>query len=196
MHERWRLPRDVWPAVLGGLVSGLAGALMFATAHAIVIVPIWDRMWSGLAWGVLAGIAAGWALVEIVPTVLAARAWRAAALGAGFGGLLWLLVAPVTVIDALLRRAGIRERSELLEVAVAVALAVASGGSFAWWRTHRWRAAIAGALATLLLTVAMAGPVPIGNGARAVRIFLAVLPVAILAGAVLALIVRSFRASR
>ena len=190
MDERWRIPREVWLAVGAGLVSGVAGSLLFATAHAIVIVPIWDRMWSGFVSGAVAGMAAGWALVEVAPRVLSTSPWRATALGAGFGGLLWLLVAPVTLIDMVLRRSGIREQSEFIEVAVAVTLAIAAGGAFAWWRTRRWRATIAGALATLLLTVAMAGPVPIGNGARAVRIFLAVLPVAVLAGGVLAVVVR------
>jgi peptidoglycan/LPS O-acetylase OafA/YrhL len=90
----------------------------------------------------------------------------------------------------LLRRIGIPEQGELIEVAVAVTLAIAAGGAFAWWRTRRWRATIAGALATLLLTVAMAGPVPIGRSSRAVWIFLAVLPVAVLAGGVLAVVVR------
>ena len=38
----------------------------------------------------------------------------------------------------------------------------------------------AGAAATLLLTSAMAGPVPIGRSARALGIFLAVLPASLL----------------
>jgi hypothetical protein len=48
------------------------------------------------------------------------------------------------------------------------------------------RASIAGASATLLLTIAMAGPVPIGRSLRALGIFLAVLPVAVVGGAILA----------
>jgi hypothetical protein len=48
------------------------------------------------------------------------------------------------------------------------------------------RAAIAGASATLLLTIAMAGPVPVGRSLRALGIFLAVLPAAVVGGAILA----------
>ena len=190
MHDRWHVPGEVRLALLGGLASGVAGALLFATAHAIIIVPIWGRMWSGLAWGALAGVAGAWALVELVPAVLTATVVRALALGAGFGGLLWVLVAPVTLVDAVLRRLGVQESTELIEVAVAVTLAIGSGAAFAWWRSRRWRATIAGAAATLVLTISMAGPVPIARSQRALMIFLSVLPVAILAGAVLATIVR------
>ena len=189
-RHRWRIPPHTRLALLGGLASGLVGALLFASAHAAIIVPIWSRMWSGLASGSIAGMAAAWALVELEPDLVAARAPRAAALGARFGAMMWLLVAPVTIADALLRAAGVAERSELVQVGVAVALAMGAGAAYAWRRIHRRRAAIAGAAATLMLTIAMAGPVPIMRSPRAFGIFLAVLPAAIVAGAVLALVVR------
>jgi hypothetical protein len=189
-HNIRRIPDYVRPALLGGLLSGLVGGLLFASAHAVLIVPIWSRMWSGLAWGVLAGVAAGWAMIEIYPSVVTTTPRTAAASGARHGALLWLLVTPVTLLDALVRALGIASRYELVEVAFAVVLAISTGAVFAWLRTGRWRATIAGALATLTLTVAMAGPVPIARSPRAFGIFVAVLPAATLAGSVLALVVR------
>ena len=57
-----------------------------------------------------------------------------------------------------------------------------------WWTTTRRRGALAGAVAALLLVVAIAGPVPVGRSPRALRIFIAVLPAAMIAGATLALL--------
>ncbi|MBC7788615.1 MAG: hypothetical protein H7Z74_01605 [Anaerolineae bacterium] len=55
---------------------------------------------------------------------------------------------------------------------------------------------ISGAVATLALTIAMAGPVPVARSLRAFGIFLAVLPAAALAGGVLALLTRWLHALR
>ena len=131
MPGRWRIPDHVQPALLGGLSSGLVAALLFATAHALIIAPIWTRMWNGLAWGALAGLAGGWALVELHPDLASTTARRSAALGAVFGGTLWLLVAPVSMVDAVLRRLGGASRYESVEVAVAVALAMFASCSIA-----------------------------------------------------------------
>ena len=190
MNRHWRAVGDLRATIIGGVSSGLLGALLFATAHALIIVPIWTRMWSGLLWGAVVGLTAAWALVETVPAVRTGSASRVMALGAAAGGLLWLLVAPVTVVDLLLRHVGVAEQNEYIRIVVAVTLAIAAGGAVAWWRARRWRAALAGALTTLSLTIAMAGPVPIGRSPRALWIFLAVLPASVLAGVLLAVAVR------
>ena len=190
LHLRRRIPKHIRRALVAGFMSGLLGGLGFAAAHAVLIVPIWTRMGSGLAFGALAGASAGWALVELYPAVLNARPRTVAVLGAGFGALLWLLVVPVTAVDALLRAVGIARRDELVAVVVALVLAVSAGAAFGWYRTRRRRALVAGAVATLALTLAMAGPVPVANSPRALGIFFAVLPVASIAGGVLALLVR------
>lgn len=176
--------------MLAGFVSGLAGALLFAAAHAVLIVPIWNRMASGLVFGVLAGGAAGWALAEICPEHGLSSAKEAAAIGVRFGAMLWLLVVPVTAADAVLRVLRIAPHYELVAVGVALVLAVGGGAVFAWRRTHHLRGTIAGAAATLALTVAMAGPVPVGRSPRAFAIFIAVLPAATLACGVLAVLSR------
>jgi len=173
---------EVLAAILAGALSGVTGALLFATAHAIIIVPIWDRMTSGLIFGAIAGAGAGWAFAECYPATIHTRTKRSVGIGARFGALLWLAVTPVTGADAFLRAVGLAPRYELLAVAVALVLALAGGGALGWQITHRFRGALAGAVAGLLLIVAMAGPVPVGRSTRALNIFLAVFPAAVLGG--------------
>lgn len=187
MAERRRLSPEIVAAALTGALSGVSGGLVFATLHAIVIVPIWDRMTGGLIFGAVAGAGAGWAFAECYPAAVRTMTKRGVASGALFGALLWLAVSPVTAADALLRATGLAPRYEMLAVAVAVLLAVAGGATLGWFLTRRFRGALAGAVAGLLLTIAMAGPVPVGRSPRARNIFLAVLPAAVLGGAALGL---------
>lgn len=173
---------EISAAVLAGALSGVAGGFLFASLHAIIIVPIWDRMTSGLAWGAIAGAGAGWAFAECNPAAIRVRSTRGIVSGVRFGALLWISIAPVTAADALFRKAGLYPRYELVAVALAVLLAVVGGGTLTWLLAHRVRGAIAGAVAGLLLVIAMAGPVPVGRSARARNIFLAVFPAAVLGG--------------
>ena len=186
--------------LVAGALAGLCGGLAFALAHAILIVPIWNRSAGGLLAGALAGAIAGWAYTDVGfdPTTRAGgdRGVGAhAAAGALLGALLWLAVVPVTVVDAALRTLGVLPRYELLGVAVAVLLAVGAGALLGWRRGRTRRAAIAGAAAALMLTIAMGGPVPVGHSRRALGIFLAVLPAAVTGGAVLGVLAWSFRAA-
>lgn len=183
-------------ALIAGFLSGLAAGLVFAAAHAALIVPIWNRMAFGLTSAAVAGLAAGWAFVELGFGRSSAdppRSWAGdAAAGLRFGALLWLAVVPVTLADTALRLAGIAPRLELVAVVVAVCLAITGGALLGLRLGGTRRAMIAGASATLLLTIAMAGPVPLPNGRRAVAIFLSVLPACMIAGLILGLTVRIF----
>lgn len=182
-----RVSPEVIAGVLAGALSGVAGALLFATLHAFIIVPIWNRMTSGLIFGAIAGAGAGWAFAESYPEAIRTRTTRGVGAGARFGAFLWLAVAPVTGADASLRAAGLSARYELLAVVIAVAVAIAGGAALGWLITRRFRGGLAGAAAGLLLTIAMAGPVPVGRSLRAFHIFLAVFPAAVLGGIALSL---------
>jgi hypothetical protein len=186
----WIVPRPTLPVLMGGLLSGLAGAVLFATAHAVLIVPIWNRMWSGLLFGALTGVLAAWAMTELNPELETAPVGNAVRSGIGFGATLWLLVSPLSVLYALVRTHGLRPRYELIEVGVAVTLAIGFGAAFGWYRARRRRAAAAGGLATLGLMLAMGGPVPIERSVRALGIFVSVLPAAAISGGALAILVR------
>lgn len=174
--------------MLAGAIAGLSAGLVFATAHALLIVPIWDRMTGGLAFGVLAGAGAAWAFTELYPDAQATLR-SAASAGARFGGLLWLAAAPATVVDAALRTTGVTQSMRWVEVPIAVLMFVAAGALLGRSRRSSRRAMIAGAVATLLLGFAMAGPVNIMRSPRAFGIFLAVLPAALVAGGVVGIAV-------
>lgn len=54
-------------AMLAGALAGIGAGFVFAAAHAIIIVPIWDRMMMGLAFGAAAGAVGGWTFAELYP---------------------------------------------------------------------------------------------------------------------------------
>ena len=174
--------------MLAGAIAGLLGGLVFATAHAILIVQIWDRMMGGLAFGALAGAGAAWAFTELYPDAQATLRGSAYA-GAKFGGLLWLAAAPATVVDAALRTTGVTAGARWIEVPIALIMFAIAGALLGRSRRSSRRAMIAGAVATLLLGFAMAGPVNIMRSPRAFGIFLAVLPASMIAGAVVGIAV-------
>jgi hypothetical protein len=170
-------------AILVGALAGLAAGLVFATLHALIIVPIWDRMFGGLFGAVLTGAVVAWGYAELHPEPSAVSA--SALSGARFGALLWLVVTPVSIVDAVLRALGFLPRHELVGVVIALILCISAGAIWGWRSSRRIRGMISVAAATLALTLAMAGPVPIGRSIWAFGIFLAVLPACVIAGLVL-----------
>lgn len=102
--------------LIAGTLAGLCGAFAFATAHAILIVPIWTRSASGFVSGALAGAVAGWAYTDLGFDARASGARTSLgriAVGAWFGALLWIAVVPVTLADALLRPSASRRATSL-----------------------------------------------------------------------------------
>jgi hypothetical protein len=166
-----------------GALAGLAAGLVFATLHALIIVPIWDRMFGGVFGATATGAVVAWGYVELHPAP--ADVSVSALSGARFGALLWLVVSPVSVVDAVLRAIGFLPRFELVGVAIALILCISAGAIWGWHSTRRWRGMIAVAAATLALTLAMGGPVPIGKSVWAFGIFLAVLAACVVAGVIL-----------
>jgi hypothetical protein len=176
-------------AAIAGALAGLGAGLVFAVSHAFIITPIWDRMFGGLFGASLVGAVVGWSYVELMGGEHHQSAGEMAR-GAIFGARLWLAVVPVTLADAALRL--LPQRSEYVEVATAVALALLAGGLWGHVRARR-RGMIAGAAATMALTLAMGGPVPIGKSVWALGIWLAVLPACVVAGALLGLVLSLMR---
>lgn len=184
-------------SLIAGALAGLAAGLLFALLHAIIIVPIWTRMTVGLLFGIGAGIAAGWAYAELSGT--APIGYTPARVGFGFGVLMFLAVLPVSLIDMVLRATGMVERHRDVTDAIAVVLAILGGMTVGWVRTRRVRPTIAMAAATVFLTMAMGGPVPVGRSVRVVEIYVAVFAASLLAGTILGALepkVRGFFSSR
>ena len=182
---RISLSRDLKLSLLAGVATGLVGVIIFATVHALLIVPIWGSLLRGLPVAVIGGPAAAWAFEEI-----RAAGRLSTRLGDGllFGGLLWLTLVPMNAFDVLLRKTGLRTAMGDWEVLVSVIFALAGGALAGWVLTHGRRGAIAGGLATLVLAMAMGGPIPITATPRAAGLFASFLVIYILCGAVLVFI--------
>ncbi|HJQ19683.1 MAG TPA: hypothetical protein VJ867_04980 [Gemmatimonadaceae bacterium] len=176
---------------VAGALAGLCAGVAFATAHAFIITPIWSRMVGGLVFGVIAGAVAGWAFGELQPADTAASV-RA---GLRYGWMLWLSVVPVTLVDAGLRASGFAYAHRDATDAIAVALALAGGATLGALRGHSRRAVIACAIAAVVVTMAMGGPVPVGRNVRTVEILLAVLSASLVGGLMVGVIEPRLRAA-
>lgn len=93
--------------------------------------------------------------------------------GLGFGLLLWLVLVPMTAFGVILRATGIHGTDDAWEVVVESLLAFGTGVMAGRWISHRWRPALAVGVASLALALAMGGPIPVTNSARAARLFAA-----------------------
>lgn len=179
--------RALLPAVIAGVVAGLAGFVLFGVAHALLIEPIWDRMLGGVLFAVAGGIALSFLVQElcgIPPHYVRA---------AGAGALAWVVVIPSTAFGAWLRVSGMRAGLGDVEMALELAIALAAGLIAGAMIARRVRSAlIVGAVAVTLVTV-MAGPIPVTNSARATRLFLSFLPMFIAGTLVVAAVRRAMR---
>lgn len=156
------------PGVVGspyaaGAIAGQAGLLVFLTAHAVWITPVWFVAALGVPVAAIGGAAAGWALDELRGVVPDApvRAWLAVTAGAMLVLAPTFVVAalgpplPLSVVDgsaapvpgALLPRLVTQFAVELL------VLPTAAGAALGWFLTRSRRAATATAAAGLAFSV-------------------------------------------
>jgi len=170
-------PLSLARVVTEGAIVGAVGAVSFAIVHAMLIVPIWSRIPGGMVQAVPAGIALAWAFEQLV----GARNWRTPAHGAVFGAVLFLTLVPGTVFANTLRLAGAHP-GEWPGTIGTLTIAAASGGFAGWILTRERRVSRALAIATLVLTAAAGGPVPVVNSARAAWLFVGFLPICLVAG--------------
>jgi hypothetical protein len=168
--------------VTEGTIVGSVGAVSFAIVHAMLIVPIWSRIPGGMVQAVPAGIALAWAFEQLVR----ARNWRTSTHGAIFGAVLFLTLVPGTVFANTLRLAGAHPGDWPGTIGT-LTIAAASGGLAGWILTRERRASRALAIATLVLTAAASGPVPVVNSARAAWLFVGFVPICVAAGTATAL---------
>jgi hypothetical protein len=173
-----------WSYAIAGGLAGVFAGIAFATAHAFIITPIWSRMAGGLVFGVIAGTVAGWAFGELQP-VGAIASVRA---GLRYGWMLWLSVVPVTLVDAGLRASGFAYAHRDATDAIAIVLALAGGATLGVLRGRSRRSVVACAMAAVVVTMAMGGPVPVGRNVRTVEILLAVLIASLVGGLMVGLI--------
>ena len=122
----------------------------------------------GIPFGVGAGLAIGWAFYE-----LRARL-KVGVIGAlAFGFLLWATLIPMTLFGVIVRATGIHGQDDAWEVVLESVLAFGTGAIAGRLISGRWRAALALGTASLALTFAQAGPIPVMNSGRAASLFAA-----------------------
>ena len=157
-------------SLIAGLLSGVAGLLVFLTIHHFWIKPIWFILPPGLVITALGGLAVGWSYAEI-RSGLPPRPWTSLAVFALVGATLTpaILLAQLrpppldistgAIIDG--SSSGIviaRFVIELLLTATVV------GGLAGWWLGHTQRAALATALAGFIFAIGPGHNIPLlGN---------------------------------
>jgi len=166
---------------------GALGVAAFGVVHALAIVPIWDRLASGLLFAVPSGALIGWSFVEMQS---AARTPSSPRLTWGFGVLVWVTLLPSLVLANVLRllsaSASTREFGDVAAFALTACLAV----GIAHAEATGWRAKVSFAVGTCGLLAASGGPIPVVNGPRARALFLGVTALWLAAGAALAFLMR------
>jgi hypothetical protein len=173
--------RQVRRILVTGVAAGLAGAALFVVIHSLLIFPIWTRFAGHLPFALMAGLGLAAAFDQ------AARdpRWRAAGGGARFGLVIFATLAPATVLSNSLRVAGLRANG-WPGFTGTLGLAVVSGAAAGWLVTKRRGGAVAFAAATLALTIAMGGAIPVVNGPRAALLYAGFLPISVGSGIALA----------
>ncbi len=164
-----------------GVGTALVGIGAFGLVHAVAIAPIWSQLPRGLPFATAAGLAIAWAFDEVhrgrrVPTVAA---------GLRFGAVLFLTLLPATLYAAA-RRAVALQPGDILETAIVLTLAAASGAAAGARGGGTTRSIAAFATATVVLTLASGGPLPAAQSAPGFWLAAAFGPICVLAGAVLA----------
>ncbi len=162
------------PALIAGVLSGIAGLAVFLVVHALWILPIWFIAPPGLILAGAGGLAVGWAYAEMLPR-LPRRPWTAPAVV----GLIAAILAPAVILAQL--RAPLFAISGMTGVLVApipvvvarfvlelLASVLLVGGLIGWWLGRTRRAALATALAGFIFALGPGHNIPIIGGTPSV----------------------------
>lgn len=157
-------------SLIAGLLSGIAGLLVFLLIHHFWIKPIWSILPPGLLIAGLGGLAVGWAYAEI-KVGLPPRPWTALALFVLIGATLTpavvlaqlrpppLDIATGAIIDG--SSTGVVIARVLIELLLTATLV---GGLAGWWLGQTGRAALATALAGFVFALGPGHNIPLlGN---------------------------------
>jgi hypothetical protein len=179
----------IWRAhLLATVVLAIGGTLFFGLLHAVLIEPIWLRLFGGLPFALLASGAITWCYHELLSS---GHLRTDLASGATFGAAIWLALLPMTLFAAALRASGLRPRLGSLEAPLEFLLAAVTGALVGFAVGRSLRLSLAAAVCMAAVVLAMAGPIAFGFGATHRLLLLGFLPVYAGAGAVLSFLGQS-----
>ncbi len=176
--------------LIAGILSGIAGLLVFLVVHHFWIAPIWFIFPLGLVIATIGGLAVGWAYHELSPS-LPPRPWSALVMVA----LIALSLVP-SIILAELRQPLFTTTETGAELSVSLAYAVTvfvlellvtaalAGGLVGWLIGRTSRAALATAIASLAFALGPGHNIPFLGNSPATGKGIAVLLFTILSAAV------------
>jgi len=154
-------------SLIAGILSGVAGLLVFLTIHHFWIMPIWFILPAGLLIAGLGGLAVGWAYSEVQPG-LPPRPWKALAMF----GLIGAILAPALILAQILppvvdvaARKLVGSTGELIaRFALLFVSATVVGALCGWLLARTWRGAVAMATAGLVFALGPGHNIPfLGN---------------------------------
>jgi hypothetical protein len=174
--------------ILIGCILGFVSLALFAGLHALVVKPVWTQLAQGIPFVIAIGVSVSWAYHEFVKSV---PKRVCAAGGLRFGALIWLSALPATALANIVRvRTG--TSLPLWVDLTALALSLAGGALALWLVTRSRRAAISGAVAATVLLALAGGPLPVIRGGRVVELWVSLLVLETVGGAVLAWLYRRY----
>jgi hypothetical protein len=155
--------------LIAGVLSGVAGLLIFLTIHHFWIKPIWFIAPPGLVIAALGGLAVGWSYTQI-QAGLPPRPWTALAMMGLIAATLLPAVLLAQLRDSPLdlvtftilpQNAALAIRAVVLELLLTASLV---GGVAGWLLGHNWEAALSTALAGLVFAIGPGHNIPLlGN---------------------------------
>lgn len=168
----------------------VGSTVLFGFLHALMIVPIWSQLASGLPRTLFAASGLAWCYRELR---LRGRLRRGAVGGFTFGLCVWLGLLPVSLAAAALRLAGLRSQLGGLEPPLDLSIAAITGAAAGFALTRSLRASGAAAVCMAGALGVLTSPLAFSASALERWLFLALLPIYTAAGVALSLLLGASR---
>lgn len=173
---RWR------PYLLPVAVLALGGTALFGLLHALLIVPIWARLPSGIPRALFLAVGMTWCYRELRSR---ARLRPGAVGGLTFGLCVWAGLIPVSLVAAALRVTGLRSRLGSLEPPIDLSIVALTGAAAGYALTRSLRGAGAAAVCMVGALGVLTNPLAFSANDLERTLFLGLLPIYAAAGVAL-----------
>jgi hypothetical protein len=166
-----------------GACIGAIGMVLFGTAHALLVTPIWDRLFAGILFAIGSGIAIVWLYARVASS--STRHWLG--VGLRFGLVLWSLLLPANLLAVVIRIAGFHNAADdTWEVAAGLTITGCVAALWAFRRRQSISLAVKAAMALVIVFATMGGPVNVTRSPWATALLFAFIPIYVVAGVIAA----------